>query len=70
MELRISAVSYTHLDVYKRQTLFSGDGVNIEMMSPLEYHAMIKQEYEARRSEVIRLCGELSASAIEEGAKQ
>lgn len=51
-------------------TLFSGDDVNIEMMSPLEYHALIKQEYEARRSEVIRLCGELSASAIEEGAKQ
>ena len=51
-------------------SLFSGNGVDIEMMSPLEYHAMIKQEYEARRSEVIRLCGELSASAIEEGAKQ
>ena len=51
-------------------TLSSGDDVNIEMMSPLEYHALIKQEYEARRSEVIRLCGELSASAIEEGAKQ
>ena len=40
------------------------------MMSPLEYHAMIKQEYEDRRSEVIRLCGELSASAIEEGANK
>ena len=51
-------------------SLFSGNGVDIEMMSPLEYHALIKQEYEARRSEVIRLCGELSASAIEEGAKQ
>lgn len=51
-------------------TLFSGDGVNIEMMSPLEYHFMIKKEYEDRRSEVIRLCGELSSSAIEEGAKQ
>lgn len=51
-------------------TLFSGDGVDIEMMSPLEYHAMIKQEYEDRRSEVIRLCGELSASAIEEGANK
>lgn len=51
-------------------TLFSGDDVRIEMMSPLEYHAMIKQEYEARRSEVIRLCGELSASAIEGGANK
>lgn len=46
-------------------TLFSGDGVNIEMMPPLEYHALIKQEYENRRSEVIRLCGEPSASQIE-----
>lgn len=47
------------------RTLFSRDNVSIEMMSPLEYHACIKQEYEARRSEVIRLCGELSASQIE-----
>lgn len=46
-------------------TLFSRDNVSIEMMSPLEYHACVKQEYEARRSEVIRLCGELSASQIE-----
>lgn len=46
-------------------TLFSRDNVSIEMMSPLEYHACIKQEYENRRSEVIRLCGELSASQIE-----
>lgn len=46
-------------------TLFSRDNVSIEMMSPLEYHACIKQEYEARRSEVIRLCGEFSASQIE-----
>ena len=46
-------------------TLFSGDDVSIEMMSPLEYHALIKREYENRRSEVIRLCGELSASQVE-----
>ena len=51
-------------------TIFSGDDVSIEMMSPLEYHAMIRHEYEIRRSEVIRLCGELSASAIEEGAQK
>lgn len=47
------------------ETLFRGDDVDIEMLSPLEYHAYIKQEYEARRTEVIRLCGELSASQIE-----
>lgn len=42
-----------------------GNEVEIRMMQPLEYHFMIKKEYEARRSEVIRLCGELSASQIE-----
>lgn len=39
--------------------------IEAKLMKPLEYHAMIKQEYENRRSEVIRLCGELSASQVE-----
>ena len=37
----------------------TGDDIEIQMMTAIEYHSRIRDEYETRRAEIIRLCGEL-----------
>lgn len=41
------------------RSVYNGDEVEIQMMTALEYHGRIRDEYETRRAEIIRLCGEL-----------